>query len=215
MSRSAILLSILGALLVTVAWYLLLVRPTQDAISETEDAIVTAQDEEFRLTAQRAALQRIEDNMLAYLAAIGELEKSIPATPQTASLIDDLSVLAVETGVFWESGSYGNPTEVEGVTYLEIPVNVNIQGQFFEVLGYLYGIADMERLIRIESIGISPSQDEDGFTILNVAITARAFSASGLAITLPEGEEPPAEEPPPEEPPADDDAEAMAGVMYA
>ena len=109
MNRSAILLSVLGALLVTAAWYLLLVKPTQERIIETEDLIAQAEDDEFRLSTQRAALQRIEDNMLAYLAAIGQLERSIPDSPQTASLIDDLSVLADETGVSWESGSYGKP----------------------------------------------------------------------------------------------------------
>ena len=187
MTRSAILLSVLGALLVTAAWYLLLVKPTQERIIETEDLIAQGQDDEFRLTTQRAALQRIEDNMLAYLAAIGQLERSIPDSPQTASLIDDLSVLADETGVSWESGSYGNPTEVSDQEYLEIPVNVSIQGQFFEVLGYLYGIADMDRLIRVDSIGISPTQDEAGFTILDVAIAARAFTSSTVAIPIVEG----------------------------
>ena len=127
--------------------------------------------------------------MLAYLAAIGQLERSIPDSPQTASLIDDLSVLADETGVSWDSGSYGNPTEVNGEDYFEIPVNVTIQGQFFEVLGYLYGIADMDRLIRVDSIGISPTQDEAGFTILDVAIAARAFTSRNVAIPIVEGED--------------------------
>ena len=226
MSRSAILLSILGALLLTVAWFLLLVNPIRSGITDTEDMITTAEDEEFRLRAQRTALQRIEDNMLAYMAAIGELDKSIPPTPQTASLIDDLSVLADDTGVLWESGSYGNPQEIEGVQFLEIPVNINIEGQFFEVLGYLYGIADMERLVRVESIGISPQQDEAGFTILNVAITARAFTSGGLFIPTPDGVggddggAPPEDGgAPPEddgEPPEDGEAEAraaMAGVI--
>ena len=80
-----------------------------------------------------------------------------------------------------------NPTEVNGQDYLEIPVNVTIKGQFFEVLGYLYGIADMDRLIRVDSIGISPTQDEAGFTILDVAIAARAFTSSNVAIPIVEG----------------------------
>ena len=206
-----LLLSILGALLVTVGWYLVLVKPIQARIAETETTIETEMDNEFRLMSQRAALQKIEDNMLAYLAAIGEIERSIPANPQTASLIDDLSVLADETGVLWESGSYGNPATVEGEGYLEITVNVTIQGQFFEVLGYLYGIADMDRLIQIDSIGISPSQGEDGFTILSVAISARAFTSSDIPIPTIEGEDIPADE----ETAPEEDAEAAAPSLVA
>lgn len=214
MSRSAILLSILGALLVTVGWYLLLVKPTQDRIAEARTQIEEADAESFRLAAQRAALQRIEDNMLAYLAALGEIEQSIPVRPQTASLIDDLSALADETGVLWESGSYGNPTMVEGAQYLEIPVNVTIQGQFFEVLGYLYGIADMDRLVRIETIGISPAQDENNFTILTVTIAARAFTSSDVGIPVPEGEGEPTEPEEPAEAPADgEEGSALVGAL--
>ena len=206
MSRNVILLSILGALLVTAGWYMLLVRPIQDRIVETETEIDAESDKEFRLTSQRAARQKIEDNMLSYLAAIAEIERSIPPTAQTASLIDDLSALATETGVGWLSGSYGNPTVVEGEGYLEIAVDVTIRGQFFEVLGYLYGIADLDRLIRIDSISISPSQDEDGFTILIVAISAKAFTSADVVIPIVEGED----LPPDEEPAPDEEAEAAA-----
>lgn len=206
MSRNVLLLSILGALLVTAGWYMLLVRPIQDRIVETETEIEAESDKEFRLTSQRAARQKIEDNMLSYLAAIAEIARSIPATAQTATLIDELSSLATETGVGWESGSYGNPTAVEGEGYLEIAVDVTIRGQFFEVLGYLYGIADLDRLIRIDSISISPSQDEDGFTILVVAISAKAFTSADLVIPIVEGED----LPPDEEPAPDEDAEAAA-----
>lgn len=206
MSRNVLLLSILGALLVTAGWYMLLVRPIQDRIVETETEIDAESDKEFRLTSQRAARQKIEDNMLSYLSAIAEIERSIPPTAQTATLIDDLSVLATETGVEWQSGSYGNPTVVEGEGYLEIAVDVTIRGQFFEMLGYLYGIADLDRLIRIDSISISPSQDEDGFTILVVAISAKAFTSADVVIPIVEGED----LPPDEEPAPDEEAEAAA-----
>jgi len=185
---------------------MLLVRPIQDRIVETETEIEAESDKEFRLTSQRAARQKIEDNMLSYLAAIAEIERSIPATAQTATLIDELSSLATETGVGWESGSYGNPTVVEGEGYLEIAVDVTIRGQFFEMLGYLYGIADLDRLIRIDSISISPSQDEDGFTILVVAISAKAFTSADVVIPIVEGED----LPPDEEPALDEEAEAAA-----
>ena len=212
MNRIVILLSMLGVLLVKVGWYLLLVKPTQERITEAEDLVVEAEDRELLLRAQRAGLQKVEDNMLAYLAAIGELDRSIPSSPQTASLIDDLSALAAETGVVWESGAYGNPTEVEGQEYLEIPVNVEIEGQFFEVLGYLYGIADMDRLIRVESVGISPTQDDSGFTILKVPIAAKAFTSTDVAIPTVDGEG--AEDPGTDEEPIDgaQDAEAEASI---
>lgn len=217
MSRASILLSILGVLLITVGWYLVLVKPTIEEKAETEILIDTEVDIEFRLTSQRAALRKIEDNMLAYLAALSVIERSIPTSPQTASLIDDLAILAEETGMAWQSGSYGNPTRPEGQVYLEIPLTLTIQGQFFELLGYLYGIADMDRLIRVESISISPTQDDQGFTILNVAVTALAFTSS--EIDIPAVDETTDESPPDgtddESTPTEDESEAAAHVLMA
>ena len=213
MSRSAKLVAVLVAILLTAGWYLLLVKPILTQVTEAEVEVEVVVDDEFRLKSQRAALQKIEDNMLAYFAAIGEIESSVPPSPQTASLIDDLAVLADDTGVLWESGSYGNPAVVEGTDYLEIPVNILISGQFFEVLGYLYGIADMDRLIRVESVTITPVEDDSGFTILSVAITARAFTTGDIIGTpVPEDEDETPEEVTPEGDEGAEDAEALAGA---
>ena len=213
MSRSAKLVVLLVATLATAGWYLLLVSPVLTQIADAEVEAEVAVDDEFRLKSQRAALQKIEDNMLAYFAAIGEIESSVPSSPQTASLIDDLAVLAGDTGVLWESGSYGNPAVVEGSSYLEIPISIVISGQFFEVLGYLYGIADMDRLIRLESVEITPNQDDSGFTILSVAITARAFTTGDIIGTpVPEAEDETPEEVTPEGDEGAENGEALAGA---
>lgn len=197
MNRAVLLVGGLLALLLTAAWWFLLVSPVNQRVTDAEDQLLQAEDEELALRAQQASLQRVEDNMLEYLAAIGELENSIPASPQTAALIDDLSVLADETGVGWTAGSYGQPQAVDG-GYFEIPLSISIEGQFFEVLGYLYGMAELDRLVRVDSVNVAPSQDEQGFTVLNVAISARAFTSSD--VLLPGIDDvPPEVEPPPEE----------------
>jgi hypothetical protein len=61
-----------------------------------------------------------------------------------------------------------------------------VQGQFFEVLGYLYGIADLERIVRIDAVSLSPEQDEDGFTIENVSISAVTFTTGNVVLPAPE-----------------------------
>ncbi len=181
MNRSFLLIGGLLTLLLTAAWWFLLVSPVNGRVVDAEDAIMQAEDEEIQLRAQRQSLQRVEDNTLEYLTAIGELENSIPPTPQAAALIDDLSVLADETGDDWSAGSYGLPNEVDG-GYFEVPLSISIKGQFFEVLGYLYGMAELNRLVRIDSVSVSPSQDEQGFTILNVAISAKAYTSSDVLL---------------------------------
>jgi Tfp pilus assembly protein PilO len=135
------------------------------------------------LRTKLARLQKIQDAELTYISAIGALEAQIPATPQMAALIDDLTDLAKQTSVDWQGLTSGVPAPVPDTDYYQIPISLRIRGQFFEVLGYLYGIADMERVVRIDGVDVSPDQDpETNATVLEVTLTAEAFTTSDLAI---------------------------------
>ncbi|MGZ8753687.1 MAG: type 4a pilus biogenesis protein PilO [Acidimicrobiia bacterium] len=186
MKRTSLILGLLGVVLVTALWWLFVITPTNTKISDVQDQLVSAEDDQVLLQTQLIRLKKIQENELTYRSAIGALEAAIPPTPQMPALIDVLAQLAEDSGVEWQSGTYGNPVEVEGEDYFEIPVNLSVQGQFFEVLGYLYGIADLERIVRIDAVSLSPEQDEDGFTIENVSISAVTFTTGNVVLPVPE-----------------------------
>ncbi len=179
MRRAGVVFGVLGVVLITAMWYMFAMRPIGESISDTEAKIQAEQDTELILRTRLAALKKIQDNELSYLSAIGAVDAQIPPTPQMPALIDDLDMLADETGVDWLGSTIGDPTAIENQDYFEIPISIRIEGQFFEVLGYLYGIADLERLVRIDGIAVSPT-DVDGFTMLDVTIGAKAFTTSDL-----------------------------------
>ena len=179
MKRTGFVFGLLGIVLLTALWYMFSMRPINERIADTEAQLQTERDTEVLLRTRLASLKKIQDNELNYISAIGAMDAQIPPTPQMPALIDDLDALADETGVDWLGSTIGNPAQNEDHDYFEIPVSIRIEGQFFEVLGYLYGIADLERLVRIDGIAVTPT-DEDGFTMLDVSISAKAFTTSDL-----------------------------------
>ncbi|GBD85699.1 Pilus assembly protein, PilO [bacterium BMS3Abin02] len=179
MKRTGFVFGLLGIVLLTALWYMFFMRPINERIADTQAQLQTERDTEVLLRTQLASLKKIQDNELNYISAIGAMDAQIPPTPQMPALIDDLDALADETGVDWLGSTIGNPTQNENQDYFEIPISIRIKGQFFEVLGYLYGIADLERLVRIDGIAIAPNS-EDGFTMLDVTISAKAFTTSDL-----------------------------------
>ncbi len=179
MKRTGFVFGLLGIVLLTALWYMFSMRPINERIADTEAQLQTERDTEVLLRTRLASLKKIQDNELNYISAIGAMDAQIPPTPQMPALIDDLDALADETGVDWLGSTIGNPAQNEDQDYFEIPVSIRIEGQFFEVLGYLYGIADLERLVRIDGIAIAPNS-EDGFTMLDVTISAKAFTTSDL-----------------------------------
>jgi type IV pilus assembly protein PilO len=201
--RRALLIAVPLVVLGTAAWFFLMFSPTSARIAQAELDLETAMQEETTLRAQVAKLQKIQDNELAYLDAVGQIEASVPPTPQLDVLINDLTALAEKNGLVWNSFAPGVPVEVEGQPYMSIPVTVSVDGQYFEILGYLFDINDLARLITIDTITISSTQDEDNFTVLSVSISGQAYTTSGINVPNygppPEAAIPIEETPPPEE----------------
>lgn len=186
MKRTSLVFGILGFVLITALWWFFVISPTNTKIADAQDALESEQDRQVLLQTQLMRLKKIQENELTYRSAIGALEAAIPPTPQMPALIDVLAELAVDSGVQWESGTYGNPVEIEGEDYFAIPLNLSVQGQFFEVLGYLYGIADLERIVRIDAVSLTPQEDDDGFTVENVSISAVTFTTGDVVLPAPE-----------------------------
>lgn len=186
MKRTGLILGVLAVLLVTALWWFFVISPTNTKIADSQDQLQSAEDNEVLLLTQLSRLKKIQENELTYRSAIGALDAAIPPTPQMPALIDSLTELANDSSVKWESGTYGNPVEVEGEDYFEIPVNLIVQGQFFEVLGYLYGIADLERIVRIDAVSLTPTIDDDGFTVEDVSISAVTFTTGNVLLPMPE-----------------------------
>lgn len=184
MRRTGLVLSILGALLITAVWYFFVISPMNERIDAAEVELQSAVDQRVLLQTQLNRLKRIQENELTYRSAIGALETAVPPTPQMPALIETLAELAEDSGVLWNSGTYGNPAVVEDQDYFEIPISLTVEGQFFEVLAYLYGIADLDRIVRVDAISLTPSQDEDGFTIETVTISAKAFTTGNLMLPV-------------------------------
>ena len=65
-------------------------------------------------------------------------------------------------------------------------MNISVEGQYFQILGYLYGIADLDRLVRVDGLNVSSSQSADGFTVLSTTINATAFTTGQVVIPTPD-----------------------------
>jgi type IV pilus assembly protein PilO len=184
--RAPLLLSLLAVVLITAVFFLFVISPMNVRIGELRDQLEAAKSEEMTLRTTLARLKRIQESELAYISAVGALETGIPPNPDLADFVDQLNVLMQETGILWQSITPGLPTPVEGQTYLEIPVTLVLEGQYFETLGYLYGLAELERLVVVDAVSIGSSQDEDGLTLLSVTLSCRVFTTGTLGPPPPE-----------------------------
>ena len=177
----------LGALLATAAWWFLLIGPRNSSIADLHDERFVAVDSEQRLRVQIRQLQDIRDREVEYIAAVGQLDALIPDRPLLENFIEQIYALAGDTGVDLQTLSPSVPAAATIDSELrEIAISAQVEGEFFEILGFLFGLSDMERLVRVDAVALSSSAEEDGTTILSASLQLRLFTlADLLPITVP------------------------------
>ncbi len=191
MRRPAVLIAIVGVLLLTVLWWLFIASPRRaevdDLRTQRDAAVIT----EEQLRSEKAQLLEIQENELSYMTASAALENLIPPTPDLPTFIDEVTLLAIDSSVDLLSLSPGLPTAEAFAEFATISVFIDIQGQFFEVLGFLYGLADMPRLVRVDSVTLTPTVGADGTVTVDASLNATIFTTA-IPVTVV------AEEPAPE-----------------
>ena len=173
-------LAVLAAVFVTIAWWMFLISPRNGQIADYRDDLVVAQDTEQRLRVQIRQLQEIRDREVEYRAALAELEGLIPDRPLLDEFIEEIFALTNDSGVELLSLAPSLPTTIEeGEDLREIVISGQIEGQFFEILGFLFGLSEMDRLVRVDGIAMTSSEFE-GQTLLSVGIEMRLFTLADL-----------------------------------
>lgn len=179
--RRMTLFAVLGVVLITAVWWMFLISPRNTTIGDLETETNVALDSEQRLRVQVRQLQEIRDREVEYIAAVGKLDALIPDRPLLEEFIEQIYALAGETGVDLQTLSPSLPAVAEdGSELRQISVSVQIEGEFFEILGFLFGLNDMERLVRVDGIALSSSQDESGATVLAASVELRLFTLADL-----------------------------------
>lgn len=122
---------------------------------------------------------------MEYLAAVGQLDSLIPDRPRLEEFIEQVHALAGTTGVDLQTLTPSPPEVISDDSELrEMTVSVQVEGRFFEILGFLFGLTDMERLVRVDAVTLASSQEEGEGTVLSAGIELRLFTIGDLIAIL-------------------------------
>jgi Tfp pilus assembly protein PilO len=185
MRRVGLLVSLV-VLLVTAGWWMFLISPKNAQIDDLRTELNVAVDTEQRLRVRINELEAIRQSEVEYLAALGKLDALIPERPLLEEFIEQIFALTNDTGVDLQTLAPSLPAATDDSDLREVAVSAQIEGEFFEVLGFLFGLNDMERLVRVDAVAVSTSTDEAGGTILSASIDITLFTLADLLPILDE-----------------------------
>jgi len=161
MSRRILAVSVVFSILVTALWYFFLLSPRNSKITELDGQLQTAIAEADSLRIAVAALGDVQENDVAFLAAIGQMEAGIPQEAELAVFIEEITALASATGIDLLSLAPSEPSASTELPVYEIMITLAMEGEYFELLGFLFGLDDMERIVVVQAVSITAGADEE------------------------------------------------------
>jgi len=152
-------LSALGAFLVVLAvgyYYVIHAPKVQELVSR--------QDELTKLNAQYSEQQRVLANIDNFRRELRSMQsqfevslKQLPNSSEIPSLLSNISTLAQESGL--EILLFKPAPELPKGFYADIPVAVEVKGNYHDI-GYFFDkVASLDRIVNIENISMMPGRN--------------------------------------------------------
>lgn len=196
MRRSSVFVVSLVVIVATAIWWLLVIGGADERRTEAEAQTETLELQRQQLAVRVAALQEADESTPEYIRAMREIEAAVPTTPEIDAFIETLNTAAEKTGTTIVAIALREPrADLEAATpdVLIIDLDLAVEAGFFEMLAFLIELEDMERLVVIDAMSVTPAGDagEDSLEqdLLSVNLTGSLYTqTSSLVIQPAEGD---------------------------
>jgi Tfp pilus assembly protein PilO len=172
-SRRAPILVGVGFAVLAAALFLLLVMPKSAEISEADEDLAAAQQQESALRVQVAALQEAETEAPHTKREIQKVENMVPSTADLPALIRLLREAADRAAVDLFQFAPGTPVVNDTGQYSTISTTVNVTGSYFSLDDFLFRLESLPRAAKVTNVSISPGGD-----------TGTSMTGSGSSLNL-------------------------------
>lgn len=179
MNRRALIFGAIGSVLLVLLWYFLLWSPRQEEIKVAQERTETAEQQAVTLEREIKRLQEAQRDEPLKQARRAELQAAAPDEPALGQFILDVNAAASASGIDFMTISQTPPTPSETGGLSVIRLNFSIAGGYFQILDFMNRLTDMQRLVVIDSVSLSPGETGR----LSASLGTRMFTtAAGIDV---------------------------------
>lgn len=125
---------------------------------------------EFEQKAFLAAnLEEYREQTVEMEQAFADLLRQLPSQTEVPGLVDDITNVGLGSGL--EFSSIQLASEVAQEFYIELPINVDVQGTYHDFGTFVSGVASLDRIVTLHDFTISTRAD----SFLNMSIVAKTY----------------------------------------
>ena len=157
-------LAVLALAAVTVAAWVFIVQPSYREAGAVHEHVAQLRRKSEGYAAQVKAIDRLTEALDTASARITRDFKSIPVSPNIAGLMRDLSLPVDNLTIHDQTFTAGQRKEVaaeEGFHVEALPLTVDMVARFDAVFALLRAAESQRQLVRISSVNITSSRDDE------------------------------------------------------
>lgn len=140
-------------LVLTVAVYLVWLRPVQTQNEKDELTLKAKHAELAQLTPYRAKLSELNAQTSALEGQLEAQKRIVPEEKEVPSFITMVAKEAVASGV--EVRRYTPKDTAAKEYYVEVPFDVDVDGPFYSVLGFFERLQKLERIVNVNHMSMA------------------------------------------------------------
>lgn len=145
------------ALLVALLAVFLLVLPKMGEVSETQDQLEAAEDQETSLAARLNSLQDAQAAAPETQQEIAALEAQVPTTADLPTLFRLIQSAADRAAVDFFSFTPGAPVADPTSRYSTIASQITVTGGYFALDEFLFSLETLQRAAKVTTLAITPA----------------------------------------------------------
>lgn len=119
---------------------------------------------------QVANLELLQEQMKDVEEKFAVLKRQLPTEKEVPGLLDDITNLGTDSGL--NIGFIGLAPETKQDFYIELPINIAVQGSYHQLGQFVSGIASLSRIVTLHDYSIAPSDEGEG---VGMTISAKTY----------------------------------------
>ncbi|GGY36091.1 pilus assembly protein PilP [Bacterioplanes sanyensis] len=164
-----IVFAALVAIALLIGSYFYLISDEIDRLKAEQQRELTLK-RDFESKAFRVAnLEQYKDQLVEMEQSFGSLLKQLPRDTEVPGLIDDISGSALGAGLALEA--IDPSTMVRTEFYNELPINIEVMGEFHEMGSFVSTVASLPRIVTLHDFNIESQENSE----LRMTIQAKTY----------------------------------------
>ncbi len=148
-------------------------KPRQEDLDALKAERIKVEEEVRVLKQKERELKKIEAELVALNAQLKSLEAIIPLRKETADILKQIQALAYDSQL--ELIRYAPQGEVQRDFYSELPIPIEITGNYHNLGTFFDRLSRFPRLFTVERFQIRALRDQTDLTTVRAAWTAKTY----------------------------------------